>query len=870
MLCAEVLCEPFIAAGRQARALREAGHGVLGIACHLVLKALLHAFVPLENANYRALAADGIDRFPHISSASLKAGDVLRALLQVLFLAFVRMPAERLPLGRLFRMPHFGDFFERHVIAPLQRLTDGAAHTIHVGKAGMHRLPAPLRAMLWIWLTLTGASLVVLCITQPLDLTAQSVFFVLMLSLALILRRVRSHLTLLFMIVISFIVSTRYIWWRCTETLNTDTVASSIAGLLLLAAEMYAYVVMVLSYFQVSWVLDRKPLPLPEDESAWPTVDIFIPTYNEPLDVVRPTVYGALGMDWPTERRRVWILDDGSREEFKAFADKAGCGYIKRDIHNHAKAGNINHAMTLTDGELIAVFDCDHIPTRAFLQMTVGWLARDPKIALVQTPHYFYSEAPFEKNLRLDSDTPLETTLFHEFIQKGNDTWDATMFCGSCAVMRRSALEEIGGIAVETVTEDAHTSLKLNRRGWRSAFIGLPLAAGLSTESLSAHIGQRIRWARGMIQIFRLDNPLFGKGLTFGQRLCFLNAMIHFFHGLPRLIFLLAPLPFLFAGVYVIHASALALFLFVLPHMIHSTLTTGIVHRGYRNSFLSGVYESALSWYILLPTTVAVFFPRHGKFNVTVKGGTIDKTFFDWTISKPYLVLIGLNFAGLCVGLWTLFTDPTPEYQALLINLGWILYNLVVLGATLAVSVEATQARRHPRVRLSVPVSLMLDGHALVRGMMVNYSQHGLSINVGTAGAPFFSEGMHTDILIDYDGVPNVFSGVVRRVTGTGSIGIELDEMTVEEEKAFTRCTFSRADTWSLRAAATHSRQVSFVRGTMDLLRFSGYGYAALFRYAPAGVGRMVQAFGKILKIFGTYLPRVPVVKKSARCRSGL
>lgn len=117
---------------------------------------------------------------------------------------------------------------------------------------------------------------------------------------------------------------------------------------------------------------------------------------------------------------------------------------------------------------------------------------------------------------------PIENSLFHDFIQKGNDTWNATMFCGSSAVMRRKALEEVGGIAVETVTEDAHTSLKLNRKGWSSAFIDLPLASGLSTETLAAHIGQRIRWARGMIQIFRLDNPFLGKGLSLPQRLCFL------------------------------------------------------------------------------------------------------------------------------------------------------------------------------------------------------------------------------------------------------------------------------------------------------------------------------------------------------------
>lgn len=127
-------------------------------------------------------------------------------------------------------------------------------------------------------------------------------------------------------------------------------------------------------------------------------------------------------------------------------------------------------------------------------------------------------------------------------IQNGTDTWNASFFCGSCAVIRRKPLDEIGGIAVETVTEDAHTSLRLHRLGYSSAYLRYPLAAGLATETLSAHIGQRIRWARGMIQILRIDNPLLGKGLQLSQRLCYLSSMMHFLSGVPRLIFLCAPL----------------------------------------------------------------------------------------------------------------------------------------------------------------------------------------------------------------------------------------------------------------------------------------------------------------------------------------
>ena len=199
--------------------------------------------------------------------------------------------------------------------------------------------------------------------------------------------------------------------------------------------------------------------------------------------------------------------------------------------------------------------------------------------------------------------------------------WDATFFCGSCAVIRRKPLDEIGGIAVETVTEDAHTSLRLHRRGYTSAYMRIPQAAGLATESLSAHIGQRIRWARGMVQIFRLDNPLLGKGLKLAQRLCYVNAMFHFLSGIPRLIFLTAPLAFLLLHAYIIYAPALMIALFVLPHMIHASLTNSKIQGKYRHSFWSEIYETVLARYIAPPTMVALINPHKGKFNVTAKGG---------------------------------------------------------------------------------------------------------------------------------------------------------------------------------------------------------------------------------------------------------
>ncbi|MGL5799304.1 MAG: UDP-forming cellulose synthase catalytic subunit, partial [Plesiomonas sp.] len=441
-------------------------------------------------------------------------------------------------------------------------------------------------------------------------------------------------------------------------------------------------------------------------------------------------VYAALGLDWPQEKLNIYILDDGKRSYLADFATEVGVHYLIRDNNAHAKAGNLNAAMKITQGEFIAIFDCDHIPTRSFLQMTLGWFVKDDKLGVMQTPHHFFSPDPFERNLGNFRKTPNENTLFYGLVQDGNDTWDATFFCGSCAVIRRSALEEIGGFAVETVTEDAHTSLRLHRHGYRSAYIRIPQAAGLATESLSAHVGQRIRWARGMVQIFRLDNPLFGKGLSWAQRICYSNAMLHFLSGIPRLVYLTDPLAFLIFHAYIIYAPAVMILLYVVPHMVHASLTNSRIQGKYRYSFWSEIYETVLSWYIARPTTIALINPHKGKFNVTAKGGLIDHQYFDWDISRPFLVLAMINLLGVGFAIYRFIWGPSDEIVTVFVSLLWTFYNLLLLGGAVAVASEVKQVRRTHRVQITLPAVIYRNNGHAYPCTMVDYSDGGVGIEM--------------------------------------------------------------------------------------------------------------------------------------------
>src|ERR1700757_3916341 len=274
------------------------------------------------------------------------------------------------------------------------------------GSLHMHRRTSLFVSVVLGLLALVAVVATLPLVILPLALKEQAIFGGVLFLFAILLNKVSRSITVTMMLMAFSIFSTlRYGYWRVVQTYEGITSAGhihrwdNIFVLLLLAAEFFAFSTLILGYFQTLRPLKRPPLRLEGDPDNWPTVDVLVPTYNEPLHVVRETVLAAMAMDYPANKMRVLLLDDGRREEFKEFAKQVGVEYVTRDNNAHAKAGNINHALKSTSGEYVAIFDCDHVPTRPFLQMTLGWFQRDYALGLVQTPHCFYSPDPFEKNL---------------------------------------------------------------------------------------------------------------------------------------------------------------------------------------------------------------------------------------------------------------------------------------------------------------------------------------------------------------------------------------------------------------------------------------------------------------------------------------
>jgi cellulose synthase (UDP-forming) len=602
------------------------------------------------------------------------------------------------------------------------------------------------------------------------------------------------------LMLISMTATLRYGWWRVhllvdffSDESSNRLSLDSVFMLILISAEAYTILIMMLGYMQTAWPLKRMPVPMPNDESRWPHVDVLIPTYNEPLSLVRYTTLAANNIDYPPEKLHVYILDDGTREEFREFALAAGVGYVTRVEHTHAKAGNINHALTTMNSEYVSIFDCDHVPTRSFLQMTLGWMLVDPRLAMLQTPHHFYSPDPFERNLLQYKTIPNEAELFYGIIQDGNDFWNATFFCGSCALLRRSALDEVGGIATETVTEDAHTSLRMQKRGYNTAYINIPQAAGLATETLAAHVGQRIRWARGMIQIFRTDNPLLARGMKLTQRLCYLNAMIHFLYAVPRLVFLGAPLVYMLMGRTIIPGYWLAILAYSIPHLILSSLTNSRIQGRHRHSFWNEIYESVLAPYILAPTLLALINPKLGKFNVTDKGTTLSNTHFDSKIATPTRWMLLVNFVGLLVAPYRMLVTDSQHPGTVVMNLVWILFNMVILGVAAAVAHEQKQRRATVRIEACIPMRIFMPGGAQFGCESVEMSVGGASFKL-PKDANFATGDVLKVTFPEHAGDAEIGARVVG--VRNGEVRLAFLVPSIAEQETLTRALYSRADAW--------------------------------------------------------------------------
>jgi cellulose synthase (UDP-forming) len=538
--------------------------------------------------------------------------------------------------------------------------------------------------------------------------------------------------------VVVWLVVAWYLHWRLFVTVLPATGAWYEVGWLWLcfAIELLAIADQFILYLTFLRTSDRRAeadrheariCALPPDQL--PSVDIYIPTYNEPIEVLEKTIIGALCLDY--SNLNIWVLDDGRRPWLKMFCEARGVGYLNRPDNAHAKAGNINHALTRTSAEFVAIFDADFIPQSNFLKRTIGFFS-DPEIGIVQTPHAFYNYDPMQANLALGKSLPDEQRFFFDVIMPSRDAWNAAFCCGSNSVTRRAALRAVGdALPTQSITEDQLLSITMLRKGYVTRYLCERLAFGLAPETLDAFLTQRQRWARGAIQILYLANGPLGRNLTLMQRLLFLPT--HWLsQGLRLLMAIVAPIIFLWTGISpVFDVTAADVLYYLVPMVLALAGGVWAYADGQHFPLASQVQGTFLSFKIL-PTVLGTLVKPFGHpFKVTPKGGTSQTSSYARGIFWTAASLMGLTVFGLIINTipeWRIVEIP----HMLPVVAFWSAINVVVLFLVCMMSLQAPRRRGEERFELDEPIRVIGSSGAISSGRIKDMSLSGVRIERDT------------------------------------------------------------------------------------------------------------------------------------------
>jgi cellulose synthase (UDP-forming) len=563
--------------------------------------------------------------------------------------------------------------------------------------------------------------------------------------------------------VVALTVSLGYLTWRAGFTLGTSLWISIPLWLL----ELHTVIGLALYTFSL-WDLDSLAPPEKVLETST-KIAIFIPTYNEPSSVLLPTIAAAVSL---APVHETWVLDDGQRPWVRELAASLGARYLARDDRSHAKAGNVNHALEYVDADVVAVLDADHVATENFLSNTLGYFD-DPRVAVVQTPQDFYNVDSFEhaRNRswfwRERRDVAFnEQRLFYRAIQPGKNRWEAAFWCGTNALIRTAALKDVGGVAYESVTEDIHTTIRMHRRGWKSAYHNEVLAYGLAARDASQYQSQRVRWGTGAMQVLHLEHPMTGPGLSIQQRLAYAATLLGWFDAWRTLGFVVIPMAVVFSGANPIVAPA-ALFLtaFLVTFGLQR-FAIAMLSRGYAPQGMATLFEFVRMQANITATLTYLTRGDRG-FQVTVKDGAEQRRRNDAPLLL--LVLVGLTVAGFAWFGFTLAGWTPISYHVHWTAYGaafWMAFNCaLLLGAIQRIHSERFASDRREAVRLRVGGQrLQLDGASAAL----------LDLSVGGAlvrcSSPPPSQGMH-ELEIQVEGTEVRLRAEERSRQATGSIG---------------------------------------------------------------------------------------------------
>jgi len=524
-----------------------------------------------------------------------------------------------------------------------------------------------------------------------------------------------------------------YLTWRVAYTLPDGTWNRAAAWTLVVfeAIPLAGLLIRLVTLWNID---SRGPDPVTVARPGL-RVAVLIPTYNEPIEVIAPTIAAACDLKPAHE---TWVLDDGNRPWVAQMCARYGARYVSRPTHEHAKAGNLNYTLALMADEeeagtpapdILAVLDCDHVPLPTFLTDTLGWFD-DPKVALVQAPQSFYNSGAFDD----DGVTGDQGLFFHVLMQARNHDGAGPFWCGSTSLIRTSALRGIGGIATETIVEDMHTTLGLIRAGWKTVFHHQTLAVGLAPATAEQYLLQRRRWGMGSMQVLTRERLWAAKSwLSWRNFYEYLSGTVWWLEGAVTLAIFILPLAIMFSGAQTSTASppafaAAFLSMFALRMWGTKKLFRGHLH--YRTAFALRIFRIPIGisclWWLLTRRSLT--------FEVTPKAGADQRVRGRVPIVLPGLIAIVsgvLAYAVAGVLGWVPWRTNTTSTIA---SGAWLAFAdlVLILGTRRIVSTDYATSRRNAH-RTAITADITMAG---ARGTLLDISVGGLAARFPRGSAP--------------------------------------------------------------------------------------------------------------------------------------
>lgn len=522
----------------------------------------------------------------------------------------------------------------------------------------------------------------------------------------------------------TFITSVIYIVWRTFFTLpfGYGNVAVFF-GIYLLVVEILGMLESANHFLGMAHPLKpEKPIV---DPALFPKVDVLIPTYNEPVELLRKTLIGAKNMEYPDPTKvRIILCDDGVRPEMKALAEELGVEYATRTQHKHAKAGNLNEALKICSSELVAVFDADMIPLNHFLMETVPYFFREENVGFIQTPQAFYNPDLFQYHLYSEHRIPDEQDYFYRDVQLAKNRDNVVIFGGSNTLLSRKALDDVGGFRTGVITEDFATGMLIQNEGYRCYAIEKVCAIGLAPTDIKSLFKQRERWARGCIQTIRIVN-LFGlKGLSIRQKIGYLSSIWYWYEPYKRLIYILAPLLFAAFDILVVRTTLVEVLVFWFPMYWFSGAALKRLSRGIRTTKWTNIYNTILFPYLLWPVLLETFGIRMLKFSVTKKERTTQSLGFRIKWAIPHAILFGISMYAIARIIERMFLENTLAYSVIFF---WLLINAYNLLMSVFFMLGREPMRNSERFIAEIDVKLSSDTQC-IQTKTLDISEGGFSI----------------------------------------------------------------------------------------------------------------------------------------------